>query len=263
MAGESIFGMIVVGVDGRHRGYDACRQAARIAGAETSIEAVTVSSFPPAAARALGVDDLASSLEHAADSALLAAKRILGQRAELRRLDGTPVETLLKEAKRTRATLLAIGAPTQRRLLEVVFGGVGGEVLHGAPCSVLLARPVPDSGSFPRSIVVGVDGSDEAERAREVAASLASRFNSTLRAFIALGGKPVDFDVVAERHPQVEVADHAPVPALVEAAACADLLVVGSRGLHGLRALGSVSERVAYQAGCSVLVVRRSPSREP
>jgi nucleotide-binding universal stress UspA family protein len=61
----------------------------------------------------------------------------------------------------------------------------------------------------------------------------------------------------------VEVADHAPVPALVEAAACADLLVVGSRGLHGLRALGSVSERVAYQAGCSVLVVRRSPSREP
>jgi nucleotide-binding universal stress UspA family protein len=35
-----------------------------------------------------------------------------------------------------------------------------------------------------------------------------------------------------------------------------DLLVVGSRGLHGIRALGSVSERVAHKAPCSVLVVR-------
>jgi nucleotide-binding universal stress UspA family protein len=43
---------------------------------------------------------------------------------------------------------------------------------------------------------------------------------------------------------------------LVEAAAGADLLVVGSRGLHGLRALGSVSERVAHRASCSTLVVR-------
>lgn len=36
----------------------------------------------------------------------------------------------------------------------------------------------------------------------------------------------------------------------------ADLVVVGSRGLHGLRALGSVSERVAHTASCSALVVR-------
>jgi nucleotide-binding universal stress UspA family protein len=31
---------------------------------------------------------------------------------------------------------------------------------------------------------------------------------------------------------------------------------VGSRGLHGVRALGSVSERVAHDARCSVLVIR-------
>jgi nucleotide-binding universal stress UspA family protein len=35
-----------------------------------------------------------------------------------------------------------------------------------------------------------------------------------------------------------------------------DLLVVGSRGLQGIRSLGSVSERVAHEARCSVLVVR-------
>jgi len=46
-----------------------------------------------------------------------------------------------------------------------------------------------------------------------------------------------------------------PVAALVGPSPAADLVVVGSRGLHGLRALGSVSERVAHRAHCSVLVV--------
>jgi nucleotide-binding universal stress UspA family protein len=36
----------------------------------------------------------------------------------------------------------------------------------------------------------------------------------------------------------------------------ADPLAVGSRGLRGIRALGSVSERIAHEARCSVLVVR-------
>jgi hypothetical protein len=50
--------------------------------------------------------------------------------------------------------------------------------------------------------------------------------------------------------------DTYPVRAFVEAATPEDLIVVGSRGLHGPRALGSVSERVAHRAPCSVLVVR-------
>jgi nucleotide-binding universal stress UspA family protein len=47
-----------------------------------------------------------------------------------------------------------------------------------------------------------------------------------------------------------------PVPALVAAAADADLLVVGSRGLHRFKSLAWVSERVAHQARSSVLIVR-------
>jgi len=50
-----------------------------------------------------------------------------------------------------------------------------------------------------------------------------------------------------------------PVRALVGASGIVDLVVVGSRGVHGLKALGSVSERVAHQAECSVLVVRKAP----
>jgi nucleotide-binding universal stress UspA family protein len=55
---------------------------------------------------------------------------------------------------------------------------------------------------------------------------------------------------------RVLTADAHPAQALVEASREADLLVVGSRGLRGLKALGSVSERVAHEASCSVLVVR-------
>ena len=40
------------------------------------------------------------------------------------------------------------------------------------------------------------------------------------------------------------------------AAESVSLVAVGSRGLTGLRALGSVSERVAHRARCSVLVAR-------
>jgi nucleotide-binding universal stress UspA family protein len=43
---------------------------------------------------------------------------------------------------------------------------------------------------------------------------------------------------------------------LLEAAREAHLLIVGNRGVTGLRALGSVSERVAHHAPCSLLVVR-------
>ena len=38
--------------------------------------------------------------------------------------------------------------------------------------------------------------------------------------------------------------------------AAADLLVVGSRGLHGVKALVSVSERVDHEAPCPALIVR-------
>ncbi|MEZ5102704.1 MAG: universal stress protein [Thermoleophilia bacterium] len=56
--------------------------------------------------------------------------------------------------------------------------------------------------------------------------------------------------------PGLERLPGAPLDALLAAAAEADLVVVGSRGLHGVAALGSVSERLAHRAGCSALVVR-------
>jgi nucleotide-binding universal stress UspA family protein len=55
-----------------------------------------------------------------------------------------------------------------------------------------------------------------------------------------------------------------PAPAAICRAADearASLVLLGSRGVGGARALGSVSERVAHEARCSVLVVRPRAAR--
>jgi nucleotide-binding universal stress UspA family protein len=108
-------------------------------------------------------------------------------------------------------------------------------VLHKAPCSVLVARRGWRDGK-PRRVIAGIDGSARATAALHAARHLADRFGSPLE----------------------QLTDPHPVGALVEAAGPEDLIVVGSRGLHGPRALGSVSERVAHRAPCSVLVVKPS-----
>jgi nucleotide-binding universal stress UspA family protein len=127
--------------------------------------------------------------------------------------------------------------------------------VHKAPCSVLVTRP--SGPNFPRRIVVGVDGSPESVAAYAVAQHLGARFEAELWPVVARGGNDVDERLVATivgHH--YEGSPDKPVPTLVAAASDADLLVVGSRGLHGLGALGSVSERVAHRAKSSVLIVR-------
>jgi nucleotide-binding universal stress UspA family protein len=62
------------------------------------------------------------------------------------------------------------------------------------------------------------------------------------------GSDPVVLDEHASAHKAITAA---------AASIGASLLVIGSRGLHGVHALTSVSERVAHEAPCSVLVLRR------
>jgi nucleotide-binding universal stress UspA family protein len=88
-----------------------------------------------------------------------------------------------------------------------------------------------------------------------VAQDLAERFGSRLRVIAAVGGDPLEVDGLKSVG-LVEFDERKPVDALADASQTADLVIVGSRGLGGLRALGSVSERIAHKAACSVLVVR-------
>ena len=135
------------------------------------------------------------------------------------------------------------------------------------------------------TIVVGVDGSEESRRALRWAideARLRGARVVALRAWIypalAAGGlipatsDLVDqlatterkelADAVAEAAPggvEVEqvVVEDAAARALVEAAAGADLLVVGSRGHGGFTGLllGSVSQQCAHHAPCPVVII--------
>jgi nucleotide-binding universal stress UspA family protein len=138
------------------------------------------------------------------------------------------------------------------------------------------------------AIVVGTDGSAEAERALERAANLASGSGAPLYIVTAysddwplkerLGDSarvdPVDLGRVAEevlaraaahasRHGvEAEViarqGDAAGVLIDVADEKGADLLVVGSRGLNAVDRflLGSVSQKVSQHAKCTVMIVR-------
>jgi nucleotide-binding universal stress UspA family protein len=141
-----------------------------------------------------------------------------------------------------------------------------------------------------RSIVVGTDGSEPADEAVRQATDMASREGARLHLVTAYpdpqilrerttgtGGGAytiIDLRDVAESLVQraardalrksVEVETHVregqPAEVIIDVAnqEQADLIVVGSRGLTGIKRylLGSVSSKVSQHAPCSVMIVR-------
>jgi nucleotide-binding universal stress UspA family protein len=176
-------------------------------------------------------------------------------------VQGPPAPMMSVEAGRHDAGLVAIGTHGQGRLPGILLGSVATQLLHNSPCPVLLARAGPAPDEFPRSIIVATDGSPEAGRAVAVAEALAGRLGAELEAVVVADAGDADTEALALelRGPGGR---HIPLRRLRGQAAKVlgdlrpDLLVIGSRGLRGLRSLGSVSERVAHESTASVLVVR-------
>lgn len=261
-AGRSVFGRVVVGVDGSPEALEAARQAALIADVDAELTVVAAWNLAPSlvgAAEASSYDD--EALRRQAAASVQEACEHIGAVSSPhgKVVHGFPWHVLLDEAKEEQATLIAVGSHGRGRALGIFAGSTTTDLIHKATCSVLVARRT-DAG-FPRRIVVGVDGSPQSAAAYAAARYLAERFGATLWPVVAHGGKDVDKHLVSliVDHHHEDLPDD-PVPALVAAARDADLVVVGSRGLHGLKALGSVSERVAHQARCSTLIVRE-PAR--
>jgi nucleotide-binding universal stress UspA family protein len=121
---------------------------------------------------------------------------------------------------------------------------------------VLVAREPRDLFAWPRKILVGVDGSPGSVAALAAAEALAARWAAVVRAVVATREPFVELERAHAAAPELEEHDDAVLHTLHVLSEEADLLVVGSRGLRGIRALGSVSERIAHEARCSVLVVR-------
>jgi nucleotide-binding universal stress UspA family protein len=236
-----VLATIVCGVDGSPEAAEAVRQAGLLADPGAAIELVGVVHAglveSVAAVMPARTAEPERRLREEAWAALGRVSLILPAGIEVRTTLRTgPAARLLEiEAARIEADLIAVGSHGQGRLAGKLLGSVATHLVHDAPRAVLIARGGPGT-AFPRSIVVGTDESEPSLRALAVARELSRRTGAALD--------------------PVHVLDSSPAPALVERAGPEDLLVVGSRGMRGLRSLGSVSEAVAHRAPCSVLVVR-------
>lgn len=259
---ERSFGRVVCGIDGSPASLEAARQAGVLAHPGAVITLVAAIDplgelwdsprYETLATAARVQEQAEEALEHG--RAIVAASGAHTVEAEV--VEADAASELLRRVAADPGCLLAVGAGGHDRLVGILLGATVTELLHESPCAVLVARDPGDGGAFPRALLVGVDGSVHSAGAFAAARSIAERLGAPLEAVVALGGKGVDLHAVQEilDGRRFTTDDRAPVDAL--SSAPGELLVVGSRGLHGLAALGSVSERVAHRSDGSVLVVR-------
>lgn len=252
-----MFQRILCGVDGTREGLEAVRQARRLLA--PAGELVLVGVFDPGTAVHAGwaASDILEQLREEEVNALAVARRVAaGSLTEALLVEGVPWSSIIETARAYDVDLVAVGTHERSRTSGIVTGSVTTYVLHEAPCSVLVARQTELLEEFPRSIVAGFDGSDGAREALSVARDLAEESAAELMVVASAGEHELALDPIREHAPDAVIDHRPPVEALVAASEDADLLVVGSRGLLGFAALGSVSERVAHQARSSVLVLR-------
>jgi nucleotide-binding universal stress UspA family protein len=225
------------------------------------------------------------------------AERILAEAADLARAAAPGVETttavitgepltVLEHQSRS-AALLVVGSRGLGAFTGLLLGSVAMHLAAHSHCPVLVVRGRPDPTG---AVLLGVDGSPAGEPAIGFAFAEASLRRAPLTALHAWNNwthpvpappdktKPWSYEpgmlqddeerLLAEalsgwqtRYPEVTV-EHRLVqaltrPALIEASAGAQLLVVGARGHGGFAGLllGSVSQAVLHHAHCPVVVV--------
>jgi nucleotide-binding universal stress UspA family protein len=224
-----------------------------------------------------------------------AALRAPDRNTETRILHGRPASALIEEAERWNADLIVAGNRGHGPLESMLLGSTSAEVVDHAPCPVLVARH-----PGVHRLVIGVDGSESAERAvatlvdwsllRRVPASVVGVLEPVTAWDFAAGGSTpevVEMRIEAQHERGRQLATHVdeavgtlrraggladgqvregdPADQLIRAASerGADLVVVGTRGVHGLGRLflGSVARNVLLHASASVLVVRSPRER--
>lgn len=188
-------------------------------------------------------------------------------------MQGGAVACLLSAMAELEADLVSVGSHGGSRAAGLAVGSVATAICRHAPSTVLIARE--RSAAVAPNLVVAVDGSEPALEAARLAAVVAERLGAVAtivsvhedrRIATENAERALGVPEMAAVQGQVEVAvDGSPHKRIVDLAneRNARLIVVGSRGLGGFKALGSTSERVAHKADCSVLIVRRAtyPSR--
>lgn len=257
----------VCGVDASPQSVEAARQAIALADEGAQLYAVAV--WDPRLAMYAGfhASRVAVDLRQQATEALDRAHESLpGLEPILVR--GNDVAGLLAEATNREADLIAVASEGSSRAAGIAFGSVATAMVHHAPCCVLIGRERADTRPFPRVILHAGDGSPDSIEAARLAGRIAARHDATVVALHVRDGRDPGAGIAEEAvsiieecglEPVLEAAEGPAHRRIVEVADKieASLVLVGSRGLTGLKALGSVSERVAHRAPCSVLIARR------
>lgn len=284
---------VVVGYDGSPNGRTAVLVAAREAGRrDRPLRILTVVrpesvGIVPRPRYPEGAIAAAAELLAAATDIVRATRPPTIHDSEV--LFGDPVAELV--AKSVGAELLVVGrghaSPVQTLLGSVAIG-----VMAEAECPVLVVGESAGDQAEGGTVVVGVDGQPESADALDVAFAEASLCGATLVAvhawhlptsagpgdMLPLVYAPTELErdetsvlhealrPLRERYPSVpvsEIATEAPaLRALLDAAAGARLLVVGSRGRGPLRGLllGSLGQSAVRHASVPVLVARHHKS---
>ena len=258
------FEHILCAVDGSRGSDIAVAQALTLAGpAGVTFIAVTD-------VRGAGAMQMATLGPHRAEEALARAAAAgkaagAGTSTVLRRADDVR-DTLLEQA--SHFDLLVLGTHGAKRRAGVLLGDVAATALHRSPVPLLLARPAPYGSAFPKDLLLATDGNERTLAVAEAAAAIARRHGARVTLLHAGFGAPdvrhglvEQQALVAERtgvEPPILELPGSPSNVIAETARelPVSLIVMGSRMLTGIHALGSVSERVAQVAPCSVLVLR-------
>ena len=172
------------------------------------------------------------------------------------------------------ADVLVVGTHGHSRAGGMALGSVATHAIRRATVPVLAVRQGP--AALRGRLLVASDGSTYSDFVCHLAATLGARFELPVALInIAGGDGESDSHVVARqtvsltettgREPTVLAEPGDPADAIVEAATAtaSSLAIVGARDVTGARAVGSVSERVAHRAPCSVLVARPGAVSSP
>jgi nucleotide-binding universal stress UspA family protein len=268
-----VFADVLCAISGREGGFTAVDQAAALAGPAGQLTLLAVTSFRSEGAHR---SPAISPTE---------ATRLLDRAKQIAQEAGVPFTSEVDPASppsqvvldwSARYELLALGAPVNSWLRGLFVGGVGDTALGAVVTPLLISRPTPAERRFADRILVASDCLDGSQQLVALAGRLAGERGASVILLHATGheshlrhggreehaqrlqeqadslqralGEDV-FEVRSERGSAHEV--------IVSAATStgASLVMMGSRRLGGLRAIGSVSRRVAHDAPCSVLLV--------
>jgi nucleotide-binding universal stress UspA family protein len=280
---------IVIAVDTGERSLDALALG-RLLVDSTHAAATLVTVFPYGALADPLLPELTGLREDAAETLSALGREVGVENADVEVIPGNfAARELQHVTERAETGLIVVGSTTRGPIGRLLVGGVGERLLSGAASPVAIAPRGYHEEAPPRlgRIGVGVDGSEEADRALEAAVALARKAKATIRVItafqpLAFGGvttaalpsssanetmrtelRAVHDAAVAAASEAVEASgqfrDGSADDVLVEEGADLDLLVLGSRGYGPIGAVltGSATAALARGSACPMLVTPR------